>query len=276
MVALSFRQPLVLLLVAATTAVHCNAFTVPESIQSLQSRKIMKDFYNLPTSPFRFRGGDATQLEASLDDYSDAARALFGNVIGPAAMLVGGLVPLGFLAGPLPGDSMVHKRLKSLYHMLSVFSLANQLTAIVYATVACNKLTETVVAPAASVFALLQRDYELQWLGVNVHFLAGLLGFMSMICLRAYTLFPKKQKGPATGLAVSALLGMFSIVNRGVAEGNRAGQVFACSIPSLCTRYILLLVKQIQSTGGIMAISALALGTISTIFALKAVWEGAD
>lgn len=50
------------------------------------------------------RGGGDSFLKVTGADYSDAAKALFGNIIGPASMLTGGLVPLGFLAEPLPYD----------------------------------------------------------------------------------------------------------------------------------------------------------------------------
>ena len=272
MVAIGSRQALVWLLVAS--AVPCHTFAVPETFRSLHQQQGRKIGY-VPTTktPIHFRGGDSSTLEASLADYSGAAAGLFGNVVGPAALLAGGLVPLGFLAPPPPGDDAKGKRIRSLYHLLSVFSLANELSAIVYATVASNKLTETVAAPAKSVFALLQRDYELSWVAVNVHFLLGLFGFMSMIGLRAFTIFPSNLKGPATGLAVSALFGMLSIVNRGVAEGNRDGQVFAGSSVSLCLRYVQLMVRTIRNSGGIMALMALGLSTVSIIYALKAVWE---
>lgn len=216
------------------------------------------------------RGGDTSSLKA-VADYSGAAQVLFGNVISPAALLAGGLVPLGFLAAPLPGDKPINKRLRSIYWLLAVLSLANELTAIVYATIASNKLTEIAAAPAASVFALIKRDYELSWIATNVHFLFGLFGFLSMIGLRALACFPSKLNRAAAGIAFSALFGLCSVVNRGVAAGDGTGQIHGSSIMTLVLRYYVLLAQQIRKSGGIMAIAAIALGLVSTAMAIKAV-----
>lgn len=220
------------------------------------------------------RGGKTpSPLNAVVADYSVAARVLFGNVIGPAAMLAGGLVPLGFLAAPLPGDKPLHKKLRCIYSLLAVLSLSNELLAIVYATVAANKLTETVAVPAASVFDLIQRDYELPWIATNVHFMFGLLGYLSMICLRAYTIFPKRLNTAAAGIAGASLLGMCSVVNRGVSSGDAHGKAFGSSILSLVTRYIILLAKQLKHTGGIMTIAGITLGLVSTALAVQAIFS---
>lgn len=203
-----------------------------------------------------------TELSA-LQDFSGAAGSLFGNLIGPASMIAGGLVPLGFLAGEIPGDKSNRKRLQTIYFLIAIFSLANELLAIMYATVASNKLTETVVAPAASVFALLQRDYELSWIGTNVHFITGLFGFMAMVGIRAYAFLPSHVHLPATGLAASFFLSMISVVNRGIAEGNRQGQVFGSSIVSLMVRYMKLLLQQSVALKSPLALTALILGVCS-------------
>ena len=227
----------------------------------------------LPLTP---RGGKTTTSSlnaAALADYSGAARVLFGNVIGPAAMLAGGLVPLGFLAAPLPGDRPLDKKLRSIYSLLAVLSLSNELMAIVYATVAANKLTETVIVPAASVFDLIQRDYELPWIATNVHFMFGLLGYLSMICLRAYAIFPKKLGTAAAGIAGASLFGMCSVVNRGVSSGDAHGKAFGRSVVSLLTRYVILLFKQLKSTGGIMSMAGIALGLVSMALAVQAMFS---
>ena len=82
----------------------------------------------------------------------------------------------------------------------------HELLAIMYATVATNKLTEVASAPAASVFALIKRDYELPWVATNVHFMLGLFGFCSMVMLRALCIFPGTRNSSAAGLAFSALV----------------------------------------------------------------------
>jgi hypothetical protein len=228
----------------------------------------------MPLRP-ELRGGQSiSSLNAgALADYSGAARVLFSNIISPAALLAGGLVPLGFLAAPLPGDKPLHKKLRCIYSLLSVVSLSSELMAIVYATVAANKLTETTVVPAASAFALIQRDYELSWIATNVHFLFGLFGFLSMIGLRAYTIFPKKLNHAAAGIVGASLLGMCSVVNRGVSAGDASGSSYGNSILSLVTRYGILLTKQLKNTGGIMSMTGIALGIVSTALAVRAIFS---
>ena len=215
------------------------------------------------------RGG-ATALQAS--DYSGAARALFGNVIGPASMLVGGLVPLTFLATSLPGDRPIDKKLRKIYFLVSILSLANEFSAIIYATVASNKLVETVVPETASVFELLRTEYELPWVATNVHFMLGLLGFLSLVMMRAYTLFPAELNVASAGFAGSALLLMFNVVNRGVSEGDAAGRRFGRSMASLVVRYIGLLTKQLVEKGGVALAGSIVLGALSSVLAVHALF----
>lgn len=275
-------------LVASSIFLQCHAFarsTPAESREfaSSTSRGFRKtQAYLSPSSSgtlFKLRGGSsdtASSLALGLSDYSEAARSLFGNMIGPASMITGGLVPLGFLAEPLPGDKKIHKRLRSLYFLISVFSLCNELLAIAYATVASNKLIETVVTPAASVFALIQRDYELPWIATNVHFMAGLFGFIAMVCLRCYAILPSNINKAAAGVAGSFLLGMLSVVNSGIQEGDRAGKVFGRSVPGMALRYMVMLFRSLQTNGGPLALAAIVLGLTSTIVAAKAIIQEDD
>ena len=214
------------------------------------------------------RGG-ATALNGA-GDYSGAARALFGNLVSPAAMLTGGLVPLGFLAAPLPDDTPINKKLRCLYSLLAVLSLVNELMVIIYATIASNKLTETVIAPASSVYELIKRDFELPWIAVNVHFLCGLFGFMSLVGMRAYTLFPKQINTAAAGFVGSALFIMSSIVNRRVSGGAGQGKGFGNSILSLMIRYAVLLYNQWKACRGVMTTIGILLGIASMVQAFRA------
>ena len=176
-------------------------------------------------------------------------------------MLAGGLVPLSFLAPQLPDDTKLQKKLRCMYNIISVLSLASELMCIVYATVASNKLVETAVAPAKSVFELIQRDYELSWIATNVHFMLGLMGFLTMVGLRAYMLFPAKLNTAASGMAVASLLAMISVVNKGVSRGDGKGHALASSLVSLNLRYGVLLMKQIKQSGGVLAVVAIVMGT---------------
>ena len=133
-----------------------------------------------------------------------------------------------------------------------------------FATVATNKLTEIASAPAESVFALIKRDYELQWIGTNVHFMLGLLGFGSMIMIRALTIFPVPLNTASAGLGLSGLLAMLSIVNEGVSKGDGRGHQLGGNVVSLLCRYVGLVVKATYSKrtvlGGISFVLAIYSG----------------
>lgn len=261
----SFRSSSSLLWLSALTFLPVDAFVNDQGNNSVTRPRWCRNHPALSL----LRGGEQTALPA-VSDYSDTARVLFGNIVSPAALLAGSLVPLGFLAAPLPGDKPLHKKLRCIYHILSVLSLTSELVAITYGTIASNKLAETIVAPASSAFDLIQRDYELPWIGANVHFMVGLFGFVAMICLRAYTIFPPNLNRAAAGLAAAMLFGMFSIVNQGVSAGDMKGKAFGNSLMSLAGRYSILLIQQLKRNGGIMAMASGVLGLVSTIAAVHA------
>lgn len=177
---------------------------------------------------------------------------------------------MSFLAPQLPNDTNLQKKLRCLYNIISVLSLSSELLCITYATVASNKLVETAALPAKSVFELISRDYELSWIGTNVHFVAGLFGFLSLICLRAYMLFPPRLNVAAAGAAFSSLLGMCSVVNNGVSRGDGRGHVFGSSIVALNLRYGVLLVKTLREKGGILASLSIGLGLVSAVLGVRA------
>ena len=147
-------------------------------------------------------------MASAMKDYAPAAASLFNNMKTPASILAGAMIPLGFLS-PLPqppahvaavtataknnnkgknhkGEpspelllaTRIHKSLdrmlRKAYLLVTLFSFGSELLAVIWSTVAVNQLTETVVAPAESVWALLKRDwYDLAWSATNSHFLFG-------------------------------------------------------------------------------------------------------
>jgi hypothetical protein len=114
-------------------------------------------------------------------DYAPAAAALFNNMKTPASILSAGMVSLGFLAPFRLSDSMKRspkllrrvELLKRAYILVTLVSFCSELLAVMWATVAVNQLTETVVLPATSVWTLLQRDFDLSWSATNSHFVLG-------------------------------------------------------------------------------------------------------
>ena len=199
---------------------------------------------------------------AALKDYAPAAASLFNNMKTPASILAGAMIPLGFLS-PLPQPpahvkavpptkkrgkqteesdlaiaitKSLDRSLRKSYLLVTLFSFGSELLAVIWSTVAVNQLTETVIPPAESVWALLQRDwYDLAWSATNSHFLFGMLGFMWMVGTRAYLMVQAKpwNINPVSAgdeansntmsiasilMVASSFLLMISIVNRGVAN----------------------------------------------------------
>jgi hypothetical protein len=105
---------------------------------------------------------------SALADHSGKASQLFGNMRMPAAFLASLILSLTFgMKLPSSKNEKNDRRYALLNTFVGTISLLSELNAIVQASVAVNKLTETLPAPAASVLALLQRDYQLAWLGTN-------------------------------------------------------------------------------------------------------------
>eukprot|EP00568_Trieres_chinensis_P019182 CAMPEP_0183324416 /NCGR_PEP_ID=MMETSP0160_2-20130417/76978_1 /TAXON_ID=2839 ORGANISM="Odontella Sinensis, Strain Grunow 1884" /NCGR_SAMPLE_ID=MMETSP0160_2 /ASSEMBLY_ACC=CAM_ASM_000250 /LENGTH=220 /DNA_ID=CAMNT_0025491991 /DNA_START=11 /DNA_END=673 /DNA_ORIENTATION=- len=204
----------------------------------------------------------------------------------PASILAGAMIPLGFLA-PLPkpeidekGESPHHRLLRKGHLFIAVMSLCSELTSVMWATVAVNQLTEVAHAPAESVWHLLQRDFNLEWVAVNAHFVLGMLGFMSMIGIRGYLAsvvagFSQTGSASVCAAAASGLLLMVSIINRGVASGGGDGLRYGASILSLITTYVRLLVKRAISrdTFGPLELASVLLGGASAVLGVKALIE---
>lgn len=202
-------------------------------------------------------------------DYSGAARVLFSNLIGPAAMLSGAIVPLGFLGPPMPRDKPWKKKMDCIFNILTVFSLANELLMIMYATIASNLLVRIPSEPAMSVFALVRRDYELSWVASNVHFMLGLVGFIGMVTTRALSFYPSTLNVAAAGFGGSALLGMISIANFAVNLGDGRGNALGNNLVALIFRYMILLAAHFKQHNSIVGTLACALAGASTILTIR-------
>ena len=202
-------------------------------------------------------------------DYSGAARVLFSNLIGPAAMLSGAIVPLGFLGPPMPRDKPWKKKMDGIFNILTVISLANELMAIMYASTASNLLVRIQSEPAVSVFALVRRDYELPWVASNVHFMLGLAGFVGMVTSRALSFFPSTLNLAAAGFGGSALLGMFSIANFSVNLGDGRGNALGNNLVALILRYMILLAAHFKKHNSFVGALACVLAAASTMLTIR-------
>ena len=218
-------------------------------------------------------------MPASLQQYAPDAASLFGNMITPASILAGGLVTMTFASGlpfkPNKHESKFATLLRHSFAFVSVATFASHLIAIMWAVVVRNQLIETKVEMAESVWHLLQRDYELEWAAVNVHFVIGMLGFMYVMGTKAFFMANQGKAGlSAAGLAISGLTMMISIVNRGVASGGaEAGRRYGKSILALCSSYVTLLFERSIKSFGPLEWTAVTLAFVSTLNYVKFVLD---
>lgn len=246
-----------------------SSFSVPASRTAL---RVTKGFFKTM--------GPTTAAVGAAQQFAPQAVSLFNNMKTPASILAGALVGLG-IASPLPietpegkVESRFQKTLRLAYTVVGVASLLSELMSVMWSTVAVNKMIETDIAPAASVWALLQRDFDLEWAAVNAHFVLGMFGFCFLIGTRAYFQAGGGLMGQSVaGLAGSGLLLMVSIVNRGVASGGGAGTGFGGNVLSLIAHYALQLVKRATSPGtiGPLELASLSIFTLSLAQAARGI-----
>lgn len=206
---------------------------------------------------------------AAVAQFAPQAIDLFNNMKTPASILAGSMVPI-LMASPLaidtPADkteSRLEKGLRAAYLVVGVMSLLSELCSVMWATVAVNQLIETNIAPAASVWHLIKRDFDLQWVAVNAHFVLGMLGFSFVVGTRAYFQAGGGLVGKSVaGLAGSGVLLMIAIVNRGVAAGGGEGVRYGATVWSLISRYIFLLTKRASTLGSLGPLEVSSIGLL--------------
>jgi hypothetical protein len=216
--------------------------------------------------------GQAATAALVLKDHSTAAVGLFNNMRTPAALIGGALVPLGILNAPpvAEDDSKRTKLFKRAYILMGVGSLLSEILAVTYSTIAINKLVEVAQAPTAGVAELIANYHEIAWIGTNIHFLFGMMGFGLIVGARASLLFGNPT-GKIAGLwSVAAFMQALSVVNRGIAQGNGAVEhsQFASNMFTLTLRYGSLLLANAR---GVMSISAVAVFLYSLVLLAKAI-----
>lgn len=86
----------------------------------------------------------ASSTSLPLAQYAGQAIGLFNNMKTPASIIAGAIVPLGFLV-PLqlksePDDTVWERRVRRCYQVLSVVTMATELIAVMFATVAVNQV----------------------------------------------------------------------------------------------------------------------------------------
>ncbi|CAE7359594.1 ISPF [Symbiodinium natans] len=187
-----------------------------------------------------------TQRKATADFSAHAAK-LFDNMRGPAALLAGAVVPIGFAASPkiTSEDPPWLKRVKRLHYVIASVAICCHLTTVVWSTITVNKLNETTPPQVGSLMQLLKQYYELQWIGCNVNFIMGLLAFACLLVTFSLASVSPASHGlvckPVACTVAAAICFMVSIVNDGVSQGDGGGVRFGSNMFFLFARYVTLL-----------------------------------
>lgn len=208
--------------------------------------------------------GQAAKAALVLKDHSAAAVGLFNNMRTPAALIGGALVPLGILsAAPIvETDSKRTKLFKRAYILMAVASLLSEILAVTYSTIAINKLVEVAHAPTAGVVELISGHHELAWLGTNIHFLLGMMGFGLIVGAKASLVFGNPTGKIALLWSMAAFMQALAVVNRGIAQSQFGSNMF-----TLTLRYGKLVLANAR---GVMSISAVAVYLYSLFLLAKA------
>ena len=275
----STRFTLLLLLVTLHVCL-CHAFAKvrpPFSVGSVIARTLTSPddaiikHRNHPLINLRGGGSVETSLHASPGDYSEAARALFGNYITPATLLLTALVPLSLQEIKVPqyGKNAFKKKLRGLYYVIGLLATCSELICVIYASIASNKLLQTASKPAASAYALIQRDYELAWIATTIHFIGGLLGFMACSGIGAFLVYPPGYNTAGACFAAAALLWMLRLANTRAAmfQHTHLSNCF-----SLLKRYLVLTTKQLKTSSGpnVLGMASIALTGVSICLLIRA------
>lgn len=262
----------------------------------------------------------STAMGASLQQYAPDAIRLFSNMALPASILGGSIVPMGFAAAlPIKSPNEEENRpswvlLRKAYNVAALLCLLSNLIAVMWSVITVNQLTETTIAPAESVWALLRRDFDLEWYvhvfgerratlvcsilsnliarlclsncshtcraAVNSHFLFGLLSYAFCIACRGFLQVQGGALGQSMmGFAGGALLMIVSVVNRAVSYGAGDGvHRYGANILGLFGRYLHLLVARVcdAKNFGILGLSSILLWTGSLYTAVRAMLKGED
>ena len=185
-----------------------------------------------------------------LADHTAAAAALFSNMRIPAALICGASIPLGILSAPIveSTDNARAIRLKNANMLLAIVSLLNQVLAIVYSTVAVNKIAELTYEPTEGVAQFIEKYHELSWVGTNVHFLLGLMGFACLTLAKPYHIYGKNVGDIAACWIGAAMVMCMSIVNRAISAGHGtmddSSLQFANNLGGLVVTYVKLLLQE--------------------------------
>ncbi|OEU19183.1 hypothetical protein FRACYDRAFT_237473 [Fragilariopsis cylindrus CCMP1102] len=261
-----------------------------EFIESANAATTMTNILPFKGIANQFQGStNNVPVVLQLKDYAPQATNLFNNMKLPASIVTAGMISLGFATSfpELPRDTVERvyspelrercEGLKRLHIVVALVAVTSELIVVLFAAVEVNQLTERLYEPALSVWDLIQRDCDLAWSAVNSHFVLGIIGFVTMLAIRAYVMLiassasNELMTASLTGITASLCL-MISIVNRGVESGGGTTDArYGSTILDLFVHYAELLFKSAINVNdpGPLQFSAICLQAISFFFLLN-------
>jgi hypothetical protein len=226
---------------------------------------------------FLFLLPSASQCLSStaLADHSAAAAGLFNNMRTPAALIGGALVPIGILSAPTiqREDGKGMRLLKKANILLGVLSLISEFLAVMYSSIAINKIAEVAQPKTFGVAQLIAEKHELAWLGTNIHFLLGTMGFALIIGSKSFFSVGAKLGKVTSAWSFAALFQALAIVNQGIAMGS-TNATDEMSSNTLATNFGMLILKYIRgvvhsSKGGVCGIFAIGISIYAAYETVK-------
>jgi len=193
-----------------------SAFSTPPTMLSLAS----------PSDRGDLLSGNAAVL--GLSDYSGEAVQYFDSLRTPAALIAGSALAGLFTCVKLLQKPEAERRSSvenfsiSFYHILSLVSLLLSINVIVTATATGNALLLSgkgrAVADvlATSPYALLEREFQFEFLECRWSFYASMLSFMWSVALRAlisFRLFIRQRRYPMVVIVMSLSSLTFHLLN---------------------------------------------------------------
>ena len=150
-------------------------------------------------------GGEAPNTK----DYSDQAKALFGDIRFPASLFAGASAGAAFAMPLTANDGLRLGLVKRFYALIMMGALSSQLLAIVVATLTVGTITceSRKLEAAKSVGEFITKNFDVEWTVVRASFLGGILGFVVAAGMRARVTIGCSVFAKATlGIVISATL----------------------------------------------------------------------
>lgn len=156
----------------------------------------------------------AAPAQDATKDYSGQAAALFGNLRIPAALFAGAAAGSAFAMPLAATDGLAFGTAKRFYALLMMASLSAQIITIIVSTLAMGAMSFRPTVLTSSTSELLNSQYDFEWVAARLHFLLGIIMFVTGCGLRAWVSIacPFFAKA-AVGLIFSSTVFCVAVIN---------------------------------------------------------------